>query len=414
MNSAGHAQPSDKMKIMVATPHQQDVEAEYAHAIVMLFNGMPATYKYEIFENALLSEGRTDMLRQAQEWDADYLLFIDTDNAPFPPDALKRLVAMKRDVATGVYHARKRPFHPVVYDFMPNGRVRNMTTLPDKPFRVDACGAGFMLISKRVLQAFTHEAKVAEPGLFLDKHFGQPFHHITFLSEETGEPEQLSEDVSFCHRVKALGFQIWADPTIRIGHVRREVVYKEHFDAYHKQELLADKVQDGNPDGWMTNRELEWLRNAAALSDGGVIEVGSWKGRSTKALLEGCPGTVTAVDHFNGSEDYDDSTLVIAREEPIYDIFMKNVGHYQNLKVLKMDSAEAAALVPDRSADMVFIDSDHRYEQVKAEIDRWRHKAKFIVCGHDYGDGWPGVKRAVEESFEKFHVVDTIWIAEVA
>lgn len=412
LNSAAHAPQSERMKVMVCTPHAQDIEAEYTHAIVMMFNGMPAQYKYEIFENALLAEGRTDMFKQAQEWDADYLFFLDSDNAPFPADGLKRLISMKRDVATGVYYSRKAPFNPVVYEFLPNGRIRNLTTLRDKPFKVDACGAGFMLISKRVLRAFTKEVKLG-PGLLLDRYFGQPFHHISFMNEQTGEPEQLSEDASFCHRVKALGFQIWADPAIRIGHVRREAVYKEHFDLYHQQELAADKVKDGNPDGWMTKRELDWLRNAAALSDGGVLEVGSWKGRSTKALLEGCPATVTAVDHFQGSDDYNDSTLVIAREEPVYDIFMKNVGHYPNLKVLKMDSAEAAAQVPDQSVDLVFIDSDHRYEQVKAEIDRWKSKARCIVALHDYSEGWPGVKRAVEESFKKFSVVDTIAVAWV-
>ena len=396
---------------MVATPHKQDVEPEYTHAIVMMFAGvMPATYRYEIFENALLSEGRSDMFKQAQEWGADYLFFIDTDNAPFPPDALKKLISLKRDIATGVYYKRQRPYHPVVYEFMPTGRVRNLTTLPDRPFKVDACGAGFMLISKKVLKAYTQEWKTKE-GLLLDKYFGQPFHHITFMND-SGEPEQLSEDVSFCHRVKAMGFQVWADPVIRIGHIARQVIYKEHFNLLHAQELAADKVNDGEPDGWMTNKELEFLRKAAEISDS-VIEIGSWKGRSTKALLEGCKGTVTAVDHFNGSEDYADATLAIARAEPIYDIFMKNVGHYPNLNVLRMSSVEAAAQVPDKSADMIFIDSDHRYEQVKAEIDRWRPKAKVILCGHDYADGWPGVKRAVEEAFDKFHVEGSIWFAEV-
>ena len=74
-----------------------------------------------------------------------------------------------------------------------------------------------------------------------------------------------------------------------------------------------------------------------------------------------------------------------------------------------MDSAYAASMIPDGSVDMVFIDSDHRYEQVKAEIERWLPKATGIICGHDYMDCWPGVKQAVEEAFPKFHVKDSIW-----
>lgn len=411
LNSVQNVPQSDRLKILVATPHTSDVEAHYAHAVALMFPAMSAQYRFEIFENALLSEGRTDMFKAAQAWDADYLFFIDSDTV-FPADGLKRLIAMKRDIATGVYYKRVHPYHPVVYEFMPSGRVRNLTTLPDKPFKVDACGAGFMLISKKVLRAYTKEWKLKD-GIFLDQYFGQPFHHITFMNDE-GEPEQLSEDVSFCHRMKAMGFQTWAEPSIRLGHVSRMTIFKDHFDVVHAKELSADKVNDGEPDGWMTNKELDWLKKAAEISDGGVIEVGSWKGRSTKALLEGCKGTVTAVDHFKGSEDYEDLTLSIARAEPIYDIFMKNVGHYPNLKVMRMDSTEAAAQTPDKSVDMVFIDSDHRYEQVKAEIERWKSKARYILCGHDYSDGWVGVKQAVEESFEKFHVVGSIWIVEVS
>lgn len=376
-----------------------------------MFPAMSAEYRYEIFQNALLSEGRTDMFKLAQGWEADYLLFIDSDTV-FPADALKRLIAMKRDVATGVYFSRLHPYAPVVYEFMPDGRIRNLTTLQDRPFKVDACGAGFLLIGKKVLQAYTKDVKLRE-GLFLDRYFGQPFHHITFLNA-TGETEQLSEDVSFCHRMKALGFQIWADPTIRLGHVARQTIFREHFDAIHAAELKADKVNDGEPDGWMTQMELAFLKKAAESSEN-VVEVGSWKGRSTKALLEGCKGTVTAVDHFQGSDDYRDSTLSIARAEPIYDIFMKNVGRYPNLVTLKMGSDEAAEQIPEQSVDMVFIDSDHRYEQVKAEIDRWLPKVRpgGILCGHDYADGWPGVRRAVEESFGIAHVVETIWFVEV-
>ena len=411
LNSAGLAPQSDRLKVFVATPHAGDVEPCYVHSIAQMFTAMPAEYNYEVFENALLSEGRTDMLKQAAAWGADYLFFLDTD-MEFPPDVLKRLIALKRDVATGVYYKRISPHAPVLYDFVPSGRVRNMTTLPDKPFRVGACGAGCLLISKKVITALAARDTIMAPGLFLDRHFGQAFHHIGFINDETNEPEQLSEDVSFCHRAKALGFEIWADPGIRVGHSARLTIYKEHFDAMHKAELAVDKRSDGEPDGWMSHEELEFLRHAASLSES-VVEIGSWKGRSTKALLEGCKGPVWAVDHFKGSEDYNDSTLVIAREEPVFEIFKKNVGHYPNLRILQMDSAYAASMIPDGSVDMAFIDSDHRYEQVKAEIKRWLPKARFIVALHDYCDEWPGVKQAVEESFEKFHVVGTIAFARV-
>ena len=397
------------MKIYIATPIFDRPQPEYSYSLALMIPYMKATYLVDQFENSLLSEGRTDKFFSARDIEADYLMFVDSDMM-FPPDALMKLIAHKRDIMTGVYFRRGAPYSPIIYDFMPNGRVRNYTTIPDKPFKVDACGAGFLLISKKVLKAYTKEVAMRQPGMFLDGYMGQPFHHISFMTDNG--PEQLSEDVSFCHRMKALGFEIWADPSIRLGHAGRFVAHREHYDAMHKLELNLDKQHDENPDGWMTQLELDWLKQAAAQM-GSVIEVGSWKGRSTKALLEGCKGTVTAVDHFEGSEDYGDATLTIAREEPIYDIFMKNVGHFPNLKVLKMSSEMAAYGMNGDKADMIFIDSDHRYEQVKAEIERWMPKVKKLICGHDYTDGWPGVKKAVEEKFDKFHVAGSIWFAEV-
>jgi hypothetical protein len=52
--------------------------------------------------------------------------------------------------------------------------------------------------------------------------------------------------------------------------------------------------------GWMTRDELTWLYETAQTMQS-IAEIGCWKGRSTCALLSGCPGTVHAVDHFLGS-----------------------------------------------------------------------------------------------------------------
>jgi hypothetical protein len=92
---------------------------------------------------------------------------------------------------------------------------------------------------------------------------------------------------------------------------------------------------------------------------------------------------------------------------------MKNVGHYPNLKVIKGDSIETAKSFNGKKVDMVFIDGEHTYEGVKADIEAWLPKTKKIICGHDYSDKWPGVKRAVDEHFENIKVADSIWMVEL-
>jgi hypothetical protein len=51
------------------------------------------------------------------------------------------------------------------------------------------------------------------------------------------------------------------------------------------------------------------------------------------------------------------------------------------------------------SPAMVFIDADHEYEGVRADIAWAKARGVKIIAGHDYTPGKPGVVRAVDEAF---------------
>jgi hypothetical protein len=153
--------------------------------------------------------------------------------------------------------------------------------------------------------------------------------------------------------------------------------------------------------GWMSDVELGWLF-VCASGVGSVVEIGSWKGRSTHALLSGCAGPVIAVDHFNGSPSEIDAAHAEAKEGKIFDEFTKNVGHFKNLTVLQMSSEQAASHFQPKSIDMVFIDGDH-VDGVRQDITLWKPVCKVLLCGHDWGQGevkaackelLPGVRKA--------------------
>jgi hypothetical protein len=68
----------------------------------------------------------------------------------------------------------------------------------------------------------------------------------------------------------------------------------------------------------------------------------------------------------------------------------------------------------DKTIDMVFIDANHTYDAVKADIEAWLPKVRKIICGHDYADGWPGVKQAVNEKFPQgVKTIGSIWYVEL-
>ena len=160
--------------------------------------------------------------------------------------------------------------------------------------------------------------------------------------------------------------------------------------------------------GWMFDRELQWLYETASTMNS-IVEVGSWMGKSTHAILSGCPGLVIAVDTFKGSEiDPSHVTSQLAREFDIYSRFKKNVGHFPNLTVMKMTSYKAAKFFKPRSVDMIFIDGDHEKEAVKPDIISWLPVCRILLCGHDYNA--PGVCGVLKDlGLEVINNVDSIW-----
>jgi hypothetical protein len=166
-------------------------------------------------------------------------------------------------------------------------------------------------------------------------------------------------------------------------------------------------------DGWMMLDELHHLYNWASNCDS-VVEIGSWKGRSTHALCSACKGTVYAVDHFLGSEDLRDNVHAEAKRNDISEIFRNNMKDFNNLEVIKMSSEDAASLFPNKSIDMVFIDGCHTYDAVKNDVSNWLPKCKKIICGHDLVE--PGVKNALDDLNIKYMSFGTalgLWYAEV-
>jgi predicted O-methyltransferase YrrM len=157
-------------------------------------------------------------------------------------------------------------------------------------------------------------------------------------------------------------------------------------------------------EGWMSDEELKWLETRASMCTR-VVEVGSHMGRSTRALVTGCKGRVYSVDRW-------DSDLA-------FDAFCINMHDAldSNLLLFKGNSTEVASLMAGSLFDAVFIDADHSYEGVAADLHAWEPKVRKggILCGHDYDPYWPGVIKAVNERFASSvkRGPGSIWFVEI-
>src|SRR3972149_7795633 len=60
----------------------------------------------------------------------------------------------------------------------------------------------------------------------------------------------------------------------------------------------------GKLDGWLSAKEAAFLYTAAKKTSGNIVEIGSWKGKSTVCLALGLKGKkkckVYAIDHHQG------------------------------------------------------------------------------------------------------------------
>jgi predicted O-methyltransferase YrrM len=123
-------------------------------------------------------------------------------------------------------------------------------------------------------------------------------------------------------------------------------------------------------EGWLSDAQGRALFDAAASSTGAgvIVEIGSWKGRSTTWLAAGARlagQRVYAVDPHRGS-----------REDPGADTLNEFLGNLARngladvVEPLVMSSEEAAASMT-RPIEVLFIDGDHSYQGVRRDAELW-------------------------------------------
>lgn len=155
-------------------------------------------------------------------------------------------------------------------------------------------------------------------------------------------------------------------------------------------------------------------RQAEAIRNGAIVEIGVWKGASLIPILDICRVNNTrvwAVDIWlreDGSPPplppchYGHPSWPLSPER--FEAFMENLraaGHADLVTVVRDSSAGAAARFDDGFFDMIYIDACHQYECVKTDILSWLPKLKpgGLIAGDDFNRRHPGVVRAVEEIF---------------
>ena len=162
---------------------------------------------------------------------------------------------------------------------------------------------------------------------------------------------------------------------------------------------------------WTSDAELAWLTEAASTRQT-VGEVGSYKGKTAKALAWRCPGKVYCVDCFV------DETFADCRSN------LDEELRHEEVILFPLESAAGAATLRDQGIafDLFFIDGAHDTPSVIRDIGLWLPLMKpgAILCGHDCfpqsgnGTGPNDVCQALMAALPDYTLVmDSIWAWQV-
>jgi predicted O-methyltransferase YrrM len=129
-----------------------------------------------------------------------------------------------------------------------------------------------------------------------------------------------------------------------------------------------------------------------------IVELGTCIGSSGIAMAKACRGTkrkVFLVDNFDDEAHIDRGGWVL----PSRKLLEKNLVDHRvksRCAILEGDSAQIGKDWSGPPVDFLFVDADHTYDGVTADLEAWypHMKERGIIALHDYNNDFVEVKRA--------------------
>jgi hypothetical protein len=205
------------VSVLIAIPTHRDFPP---HTVFSLLDSCRAAFQHNVPVRVLIEPGisvvevaRSICVHRFLQGNATKLFFIDSD-MQWDEGSFLRLLALstKADVVCASYPAKEEP---LTFHLSTPGRV---TTNEYGCIPCRGSGLGFVVIDRKVLEAFVADAPTIryprgdspEDRLISFKH---PFR------SGLRNGEFFTEDIMFYRDVEALGFTIWCDPTVWLGHI---------------------------------------------------------------------------------------------------------------------------------------------------------------------------------------------------
>ena len=197
-------------KLLIAIPCYDTLRAEFVQSLVALMAKLTTdgvNYETKIISGTVVHTARDNLAKHAVNNGFSHVLWLDSDMV-FADTILDDLtISGKTDcILCGRFISRHNPYLPTIFrEVMPVVDRFDEDHIPEDTFPVRACGFACVLTPAEALK-----------DVLLNNH-GK-----CFLPTEVA-----SEDIAFCVRATGLGYQIWCEPTARVGHVGAVTIWPE-------------------------------------------------------------------------------------------------------------------------------------------------------------------------------------------
>ena len=196
------------MKLLIAIPSYEGLQPEFVRSLTDLETQLRedcVQFEIKILTGTLVHVARDRLARHAVNEGFDEILFVD-DDMVFDRFLYEDLKMCGKDMVCGLFVSRHYPYVSCLFKSI--NPVERIQEYPEEAFKVAGCGFGCVLMKTQVLK----DVMVNNGGK-------------CFVPTQ-----RLGEDVAFCTRAAASGYEIWCEPTARVGHVGRIVIWPEDVE----------------------------------------------------------------------------------------------------------------------------------------------------------------------------------------
>jgi len=183
-------------------------------------------------EGTLLTTVRSRLVEEFMKKKYTHLFFLDSDMT-FNPDMIQRLVDRKKSAICAIAKVRGGKHWNIFSRDEVSGKYMPFKDASDKLIDIDGTGCSCILLEREVVQEIL-DLKLKSHEIWMDMERG--YDKGNMLVNETlinlqkdnmifSAIGEKSEDIILCEHIKSCGYNIYADCSLKLGHINDIVIY---------------------------------------------------------------------------------------------------------------------------------------------------------------------------------------------